>query len=873
MIRHAERLCKVGKVRRRRADRRTEVPAQPRQHQRGRDDGHLYPFLEHLREGGRRESQLEFLRELSLIPCIEVGFFAPLSVSDRPRYFREKSNPMPLPTKIQDLVTRFEDHMEVYKSPSYNEAQLRDDFLNPFFECLGWDVDNSAGYAQAYRDVIKEDSLRIADELKAPDFSFRIGGLRKFFVEAKRPIVAIKDAVQPAYQLRRYAWSAKLPLSILTDFEEFAVYDCRVKPDKNDSATVTRVFYCTFKEYIEKWDWITSIFSREAILKGSFDKYAESNKTKRGTTEVDTDFLRTLEGWRKDLARHLALRNPRLNQRDLNFAVQRTIDRIIFLRICEDRGIEDYGRLFALAGRKDVYQNLCDRFREADARYNSGLFHYQDDKGRSEPPDELTLTLSADDRLFKRFITNLYYPESPYEFSMISADILGQVYEQFLGKVIRLSGGHRATVEDKPEVKKAGGVYYTSSYIVEYIVQQTLAKLLDGKTPTQITKLRLVDPACGSGSFLIAAYQFLLEWHLAFYIENEPKRRARGRRPVLVETSRSGWKLALDERKRILLDHIFGVDIDPQAVEVTKLSLLLKILEGETERTIEPYLAIFHERALPDLGNNIKCGNSLISTDFYEEDEFQFLSEEQQRRINVFDWKSRDGFKSIMEAGRFDVVIGNPPYIFTRELLSKPERTYFAERYVLSWEKHNTFMLFMEAMLRLLKTGGRGAFIVPNSWLTIESGKRLREVFIDRLVLVADLNYAAFPAVSMEPCIFVASGGKETGPVEVIRAKSKLGFLSSIPSPMDRKVWTGSGNRISISGSAQLTELLEYIRDSSQLLEKSIRLGQACKLMKKEREIRHKPLTLFEITFLIFQRRWIRLQFRILRAEILLDTF
>jgi hypothetical protein len=281
---------------------------------------------------------------------------------------------MPLPAKIQDLVTRFEDHVEVYKSPSYNEAELRDDFLNPFFECLGWDMDNTAGYAQAYRDVIKEDSLRIADGLKAPDFSFRIGGLRKFFVEAKRPIISIKEAVQPAYQLWRYAWSAKLPLSILTDFEEFAVYDCRIRPDKNDSATVTRVFYCTFDEFVEKWDWIESIFSREAILKGSFDKYAESNKTKRGTTEVDTDFLRTLEGWRKDLAAHLALRNPKLNQRDLNFAVQRIIDRIIFLRICEDRGIEDYGRLLALVGRKDVYPNLCDRFREADARYNSGLF-------------------------------------------------------------------------------------------------------------------------------------------------------------------------------------------------------------------------------------------------------------------------------------------------------------------------------------------------------------------------------------------------------------------------------------------------------------------------------------------------------------------
>ena len=199
---------------------------------------------------------------------------------------------------------------------------------------------NSQGYAETYKEVIHEDSLEIEGENKAPDYAFRIGGIRKFFVEAKKPAVNIEMNIHPAFQLRRYAWSAKLPLGILTDFEEFAVYDCRIKPDKGDKASTGRVMLLSYKDYIEKWDEIAAIFSREAVLKGSFDSYAESMKTKKGTTEVDDAFLAEIERWRDLLARNIALRNPNLSVRELNYAVQMTIDRIVFLRICEDRGVE-----------------------------------------------------------------------------------------------------------------------------------------------------------------------------------------------------------------------------------------------------------------------------------------------------------------------------------------------------------------------------------------------------------------------------------------------------------------------------------------------------------------------------------------------------
>ena len=254
-----------------------------------------------------------------------------------------------LPKTILELIERFDQNHQAYHSDPYNETQLRREFLDPFFEALGWDVNNKQGYAEAYKDVIHEDAIRVGGVTKAPDYCFRIGGTRKFFIEAKKPSIRIKEDINSAFQLRRYAWSAKLPLSILTNFEELAVYDCRIKPDKADKASTARILYFTYQDYVQHWEEIASIFSHEAVLKGSFDKYAEAGKGKKGTAEVDTAFLKEIESWRELLARNLALRNPELTQRELNFSVQRIIDRIIFLRICEDRGIEDYNRLIIVS--------------------------------------------------------------------------------------------------------------------------------------------------------------------------------------------------------------------------------------------------------------------------------------------------------------------------------------------------------------------------------------------------------------------------------------------------------------------------------------------------------------------------------------------
>jgi len=297
---------------------------------------------------------------------------------------------MPVPDQIIKLVQRFTEQEESYRKPTYNETQTRRDFIDPFFKALGWDIDNEQDYAEAYRDVIHEDMVMVGDRKKAPDYSFRIGGTRKFFVEAKKPSVSIYFDPKPAFQLRRYGWSAKLPISILTDFEEFAVYDCTHKPDENHAPTKARLHYYKYTEYAEKWDEIAALFSKQAVMKGSFDRFAESKK--KGSTTVDEEFLAEIEKWRQSLASNI-LKNNQIDQRELNLAVQLTIDRIIFLRICEDRGIEDYERLLKLAKGKNLYQQLGNVFKDADDRYNSGLFHFNPKEKHATEVDTITLKL------------------------------------------------------------------------------------------------------------------------------------------------------------------------------------------------------------------------------------------------------------------------------------------------------------------------------------------------------------------------------------------------------------------------------------------------------------------------------------------------
>jgi len=618
--------------------------------------------------------------------------------------------------KIFELVERFGDQIESYKKTDYNETQTRRDFIDPFFKALGWDIDNEEGYAESYREVIHEDKIKVSGATKAPDYSFRlVGGKRLFFVEAKKPSVDVKTDIHPAYQVRRYGWSAKLAVSIITDFEEFSVYDCTKKPLVTDKASVARIKYLTFDKYIEEFDFLWETFSKERVLKGSFDKFVQSDTYKKGTATVDKEFLQSLDSWRTYLATSISWNNKELAEDEINFAVQQTIDRIIFLRIAEDRGVEVYGNLKNILRQGEYYQNLFKIFQEADDKYNSGLFDFK--------KDSISKNLKIENKIIKTIISELYYPESPYEFSVLSVEILGSAYEQFLGKVIRITPAHHAKIEEKPEVRKAGGVYYTPQYIVDYIVKNTVGKLIENKTPKEISKIKIVDPACGSGSFLIGAYQCLLDYHKNYYSENGKPSKGNKDNPVT-----PAGNLTTAEKKRILINNIFGVDIDVNAVEVTKLSLLLKCMEGETSASIAHQLSMFHERVLPTLDNNIKDGNSLVDTDFYSKElDFGF-----EKKIKPFNWK-----KGFPEIETFDVVIGNPPYF--RIEAERPESNYLRTKFTTAEFKLDIYTLFIE---KFIKEGFKiFGFIIPNTLLTNLTDRKLRKMLLEKTNITEIVNY------------------------------------------------------------------------------------------------------------------------------------
>lgn len=641
--------------------------------------------------------------------------------------------------KIESLVIRFEEQFESYKNSDYNETLTRRDFIDPFFKALGWDIDNESGYAEAYREVIHEDKVKVSGSTKAPDYSFRlVCGKRLFFVEAKKPSISVKEDIQPAYQVRRYGWSAKLPISIITDFEEFSIYDCTKKPKPNDKPPVARIKYLSFRDYIKEFDFLWDTFSKEQVLKGSFDKYLQSDTHKKGTATVDKDFLESLDRWRTYLAVSISWNNKTLDEEEINYVVQQTIDRIIFLRIAEDRGVEPYGTMHHATKLGNLYQNLFELFQKADQKYNSGLFNFKKDK--------ISQDVIIDNKVIKTIINELYYPECPYEFSVLSVEILGSAYEQFLGKVIRITPAHHAKIEEKPEVRKAGGVYYTPQYIVDYIVKSTVGKLIEGKTPKEISKIKILDPACGSGSFLIGAFQYLLDYHKDYYSENGKPSRGKKDNPLTPEGN-----LTSAEKKRILLNNIFGVDLDANAVEVTKLSLLIKCLEGETDASIQQQLSIWHERVLPTLESNIKNGNSLIDTDFYSSElELGF-----EKNIKPFNW--RKNFPLIFDEGGFDAIIGNPPYVMLQNLEKREVFEYSSKKYRSAKYKIDTYQLFIERSITLLRKDGLLGFITPNTFLKNIHAEPLRRLIIETTQLneLLIFNYSVFTSASVDTCIII----------------------------------------------------------------------------------------------------------------------
>lgn len=630
--------------------------------------------------------------------------------------------------QLKVLINAFSDGFADYKKGTYSEAQVRIDFLNPLLKCFGWDVDNEARKTQLYREVIQEESIDVEEENKItkknPDYTLKQFGQRSLFVEAKKVSIDISTEKAPAFQTRRYGWSATLPFSVLTNFEHLIFYDCTVKPDLEDLASHNRFKTFHFADFIDNLDEIYSLFSFDAIKSGSLDIIDTGDL--KGEETFDSHFLNQIENWRQVLAENVVENNANLSQDDINYLIQRMINKIIFLRICEDREIEKYETLKSITS----YDELKELFIVSDNKYNSALFSFIE--------GDLAEQITIDNKLLIDIFSELYYPVSPYDFSVIDSDILSQIYEQYLGNKIELAPDYSVSIVQEPEIVASNGVVPTPKRIVKQIVSETLGNLFTDIDFDDALSYKIVDICCGSGTFLLSVFDFVLHYREAYYLEQEELDDG-----FLTELSEGQFSLSLSEKHTILTDNIFGVDINPYAVEVAHFSLLLRLIENETGISIQSFLDSTGKKVLPNLDENIKCGNSLLDDNYFEFDEDAENNDDLLFKINPFNWEEE--FPFLKETNGFNAIVGNPPYVRIQNFVKySPEEIeyYRSKKSPYTYSKKDLFdkyYLFIERAINLLCEGGRVGYIIPHKFFIVKGGKKLRDYItsttsLDRII-------------------------------------------------------------------------------------------------------------------------------------------
>lgn len=656
-------------------------------------------------------------------------------------------------TTIRQLIEHFKKNYKTFKS-HYNEDSCRLEFIDAFFKCLGWDVSNEKKVPPQNREVLVEQTTR--DAIR-PDYTMTIRGVPKFFVEAKKPAVDIMSAEGPALQARKYGWNANHRLSVLTNFEYLIIYDTRFVPQEEDKAHVARFRTYHYEEYLEKFDEIRALLSKEAVYSEGYDKFLDDIGFchKDQAQQVDEFFLQQINDWRVDLSNELYKKGGRYTSLEvLNDDVQKFINQIVFLRICEDRNLPTYHNLQDTISDKNHIQNELERLiRDADKRYNSGLF----------AGSNVIFDLSSD--VISKMIEGLYYPQSPYMFNIIEPHLLGKIYELFLTEQLALLPDKTIGLTKKKECINRS-VVTTPTEIVKYMVEKTLSRVCKNKNPDEIMLLRIADIACGSGVFLEEVFTYLQNYIVQWYV-------SAGQIAHLVPIGTDLYKLPLEEKKQLLCSCIYGIDIDIHAVEVAKFSLLIKLIEDETEPSVALTVPI-----LPNLDDNICFGNALINDIDIENKD---LSLDEKVQIASFNWED------INNGNGFDVIIGNPPYVTIEgmyKLLPHEEIETYKSKFKTSYKQFDKYFLFIEQALAKIKKDGYVSYIVPNKFFKNEAGKNLRELITrgKHLVHIDDFRDAQL------------FDGKTTYStiIEFSKASRERFNYASVSSPT--KVWIGQDN-------------------------------------------------------------------------------
>ncbi|EOV0920122.1 N-6 DNA methylase [Vibrio parahaemolyticus] len=609
-------------------------------------------------------------------------------------------------TQLKALVDKYQNDIDFYRSAKYNETQLRTDFLDQLFSILGWDITNAAGKPTNEREVLVEEGLKAkaGENTKKPDYTFRLFSERKFFLEAKKPNVNVSTAIEPALQVRRYGFTAKLKISVLSNFEYTAIYDCSNPVKETDTVANSRIKLYHFTELVDKFDEIIKLVGRESVYTGQFDNEWLEIENKILKFSVDDLFLKQINDWRLLLASEFLLIKKELSEEELNDLVQNYINSIVFLRVCEDRDLEDYETLYHFAQAKD-FQSLVNKLKSSDKKYNSGLFAlaYIDE-----------LINNADSCIWS-IIEQLYFPQSTYSFSVFSSDILGNIYEIFLSEKVRVDEFGNVKIQPKEEHIDRD-VVTTPTHIVKEIIRNTVVEYCKNKSDVEILNSKFADIACGSGAFIIEVFQSLQDILVDYYLKNDKSK--------LQQLSGHTYKLKLQVKKEILCKCIYGIDKDYNATKACAFGLLLKLLEGESKETIGNSTSI-----LPALDGNILFGNSLI-------DSKDKVKQEDVCTINPFDLLDH----------QFDVIVGNPPYMATEHMnqLIPKEFEIYKKKYKSAFKQFDKYFLFVERSMQALKQNGYLGYILPSKFIKVGSGKNLRKLLSDNKYLSKFISFGSY---------------------------------------------------------------------------------------------------------------------------------
>ncbi|MDD4604148.1 MAG: Eco57I restriction-modification methylase domain-containing protein [Bacteroidales bacterium] len=688
---------------------------------------------------------------------------------------------------IAQLIEKYQSDRDYYLTSKYNETLLRSDFLDPFFELLGWDIKNNAGKPTNEREVILEEALKAnaSENSKKPDYTFRLFSERKFFLEAKKPFVKIETDNETAKQVRRYGFTAKLKISILSNFEYLIIYDTSVKVEKEDTFQKALVKKYHYTEYEDKFDEIKRLLGKDAVYSGAFDNECKEIENKINQYSIDNLFLKQINDWRKALGSEIHKYEPKMGEQQLNDVVQSYLNRVLFLRVCEDRNLEDYQTLLKFANASD-FKALIKKFEKADKHYNSGLFDQL-------LKDKIIENISS---VFWTIIEHLYYPESPYSFSVFSSDILGRIYEIFLSEKLVVQNDTVEIVKKPENIDR--DIVTTPTFIINDILRNTVLPKCKDKTAKEILQLKLADIACGSGAFLLELFQLLNDILIDYYLKNDKSK--------LFQTNINTYKLPFEIKRELLLNCIYGVDKDYNAVEAAKFGLLLKLLEDE-----DVYSTNKTKPVLPCLSENIFFGNSLLNPK-------QVTNKKDQVIINPFDFSKL----------RFDVIVGNPPYMKSEDMknITPLELPLYKMNYNSAYKQFDKYFLFLEQGINLLADDGILGYIVPSKFTKVGAGKNLRELLADKEYLHSIVSFGAnqvFADKTNYTCLLILSKKpqKTFQYAEVkslkswkVREPEAAKYASKNTNELDSEVWvlvspelTMAYNRI-VSQSIKLADLV-----------------------------------------------------------------